>query len=329
MNHLSYDTSKVPAVGEVQERFNPKPFFVYGTATNQNAPVSSSFEPVKFPPSTKYNSPVYLPTASPSDIPPVSFVSTTEAKPHEDPYTSPYSSYNPPPKSNESDDSYEPGHNPMDSTQDDDSYAVNQHESEVDYSSHVDTPKMKDQPVEDEIKYKPFDEYSHQSYFPEQDDSGDQPDHHVNSEGFKEVHFHHPPPGYIEDVPPMATTLSGHFPHYLYDDANSDHNHYDEIEKPKEQKRVSKPQYSYYYIDRKLWYIPLYFSVYFIIYVTFLILKSIARHKIQFKHDFMDHHSRESRKFTDSSVAEDLHDIHRNVTAALEDGEKRFPLVVM
>jgi ribose/xylose/arabinose/galactoside ABC-type transport system permease subunit len=46
--------------------------------------------------------------------------------------------------------------------------------------------------------------------------------------------------------------------------------------------RVNKRPYSYYFIGKKLWYIPLYFSIYFIIYVAALVLKSIARHKINF-----------------------------------------------
>jgi hypothetical protein len=40
--------------------------------------------------------------------------------------------------------------------------------------------------------------------------------------------------------------------------------------------------YSYYYIGRKLWYIPLYFSLYFVIYVAALIIRAITRHKITF-----------------------------------------------
>jgi hypothetical protein len=48
-----------------------------------------------------------------------------------------------------------------------------------------------------------------------------------------------------------------------------------------EENRNKKP-YTYYYLGRKLWYIPLYFSVYFIVYITSLLVKSIARHKIKY-----------------------------------------------
>lgn len=45
---------------------------------------------------------------------------------------------------------------------------------------------------------------------------------------------------------------------------------------------ISESDYAYYYIGRHLWYVPLYFSIYFIAYVGLLVLKSIARHKVLF-----------------------------------------------
>ncbi|KAK9504833.1 hypothetical protein O3M35_009013 [Rhynocoris fuscipes] len=51
---------------------------------------------------------------------------------------------------------------------------------------------------------------------------------------------------------------------------------------PPPHKSKQTPVYTYYYLGRHLWYIPLYFSIYFIVYVGLLVLKSIARHKIQF-----------------------------------------------
>lgn len=55
-----------------------------------------------------------------------------------------------------------------------------------------------------------------------------------------------------------------------------------EIEEPEEQPRVKK--YSYFYLSRSLWYIPLYFTVWFTFYVTWLILQSIGRHKVNIMH---------------------------------------------
>lgn len=39
--------------------------------------------------------------------------------------------------------------------------------------------------------------------------------------------------------------------------------------------------YSYYYLGKKLWYVPLFFTLWFCFYVAALIIKSIARHKVQ------------------------------------------------
>lgn len=54
----------------------------------------------------------------------------------------------------------------------------------------------------------------------------------------------------------------------------------EEPEQPEEQSRVKK--YSYFYLSRSLWYIPLYFTVYFVFYVTWLILQSIGRHEVKY-----------------------------------------------
>ncbi|CAH0382232.1 unnamed protein product [Bemisia tabaci] len=48
-----------------------------------------------------------------------------------------------------------------------------------------------------------------------------------------------------------------------------------------EEEDEREAQYYYYGVGRHLWYVPLYFSIYFIIYVGYLILRSIARHKVQ------------------------------------------------
>lgn len=77
-------------------------------------------------------------------------------------------------------------------------------------------------------------------------------------------HFHHPPP--LPPPPPPTTTPP---PPPLPPP---------EPEEPEEQPRVKK--YSYFYLSRSLWYIPLYFTVWFTFYVTWLILQSIGRHKV-------------------------------------------------
>lgn len=93
---------------------------------------------------------------------------------------------------------------------------------------------------------------------------------------------------------PKPIEYSGHLDHPPYDDHHSyGHHHHHEViydhipeyhtEQPEmNDQRLNKRPYSYYYIGKKLWYIPLYFSIYFIIYIAALVLKSIARHKITF-----------------------------------------------
>ncbi|KAL3290134.1 hypothetical protein HHI36_023499 [Cryptolaemus montrouzieri] len=363
-NHRSYDTSKVPAIGEVEERFNPKPYFTYGSVPGQKIPSKDIPDTVPVRTSSSISnggSPVYLPTISPPKVLQVPVLPTVEPKPHEDPYTSPYSSYNPPKQSetydsymphrdkhkqpdvkdyssfnlqnndNNSDDSYLPQ---MDSSMDNNNPSPLQ-SSEDDMENHG-PPNENDvrdmhEPPSSESEYYPSNGnyHSHKEVILDHPPSGykikkPQMDHSSPDEDIhdhKEVILDHPPPGY-EDMDHQMPPESDDFPHYLYDEGHTHHDHhvYQEVEEPKEQKRVSKPQYSYYYIGRKLWYIPLYFSVYFIIYVTFLILKSIARHKIQFKHDFLDHHNRESRQLTND---EDLNNLHQNVSVALANAERK------
>jgi hypothetical protein len=48
-----------------------------------------------------------------------------------------------------------------------------------------------------------------------------------------------------------------------------------------EEKRNKRP-YTFYYIGRKLWYLPMYFSAYFATYLTLILVKAVARHKIIF-----------------------------------------------
>ncbi|KAI4502704.1 hypothetical protein M0802_001748 [Mischocyttarus mexicanus] len=68
-----------------------------------------------------------------------------------------------------------------------------------------------------------------------------------------------------------------HLPDYHH------HHHYTTTPRPEmNDQRLDKRPYSYYFIGKKLWYIPLYFSIYFIVYIAALVLKSIARHKITF-----------------------------------------------
>ncbi|KAL5278715.1 hypothetical protein ACFFRR_003374 [Megaselia abdita] len=132
-----------------------------------------------------------------------------------------------------------------------------------------------------------------------------------------------PPPGYIPDgndhdhdhhhhhehIPEI--TDDHHHDHFedhgvkafdyhdlVYDDHFFHHHHHHPTEppppppppsteapEPPPEPRVKK--YSYFYIGRKLWYIPLYFTVWFSFYVLWLILKSIARHKVNLPNHYV------------------------------------------
>lgn len=145
-------------------------------------------------------------------------------------------------------------------------------------------------------------------------------------------------PSYLEKFPPKSqfpSYIDTSFPldhdheHFHYDhDDDDDHNfhhdviydhppdHYDHhpmttttttttTEEPDmNDQRLSKRPYSYYYLGKKLWYLPLYFSIYFIIYIAALVLKSIARHKINFPNTLA--HLADSRSIRNSPSWWDL-----------------------
>ncbi|XP_066258913.1 uncharacterized protein [Euwallacea similis] len=125
------------------------------------------------------------------------------------------------------------------------------------------------------------------------------------------------------------------FPHYLYDQHHYDHHIYEEIPHTtmapaKEDKRVSSTHYSYYYLGRKLWYIPLYFSIYFIIYVTVLIVKSIVRHKVKLKYKWYEHDSsKEARSLNlDNIKEEEVTEVHRIVGSGLKNAISKYNSVL-
>lgn len=97
------------------------------------------------------------------------------------------------------------------------------------------------------------------------------------------------PPSGMGD-PPSGDDHDHHHHHHDYPDIiyDFDHHHHHHHEEPPpeptttteapEEPRVKK--YSYYYLGRKLWYIPLYFTLWFCLYVAALIIRSIGRHKV-------------------------------------------------
>lgn len=146
--------------------------------------------------------------------------------------------------------------------------------------------------------------------------------------------------GKANDDDDMAPPPEHHYPHlpkyvekdpHQYNFADYYHHPYHHVyhevhhkptttttEAPKEETRVSSSHYSYYYLGRKLWYIPLYFSVYFICYITALILKSIARHKVSLVHTYG---AKEARSFDGASDNSGI-----ETRRIIEDTENRYAM---
>jgi hypothetical protein len=80
-----------------------------------------------------------------------------------------------------------------------------------------------------------------------------------------------------------------------------------------------KNPYTYFYVGRKLWYIPLFFSAYYIVYLFALVVKSIARHKIIFP----SRRSTSNKRDLNSEQTE-IEDITQQITTALEKTDRLY-----
>jgi len=78
--------------------------------------------------------------------------------------------------------------------------------------------------------------------------------------------------------------------------------------------------YTYFYVGRKLWYVPLFFSVYFMFYVLALVVKSISRHKIVFP---TTKWSRDQKRDLNPAQMQ-LDEITHQVTTAVETTERLY-----
>lgn len=140
---------------------------------------------------------------------------------------------------------------------------------------------------------------------PPKDDMGPPPDDHIYPYSYYGDHDH----GVV-----------------YHDDHHKEEEEPEEDHPMKDEDRESKRPYTYYHLGRKLWYVPLLFSLYFIVYIASLILKSIARHKVELPeklwelndhhhHDHHDEHSRRNRKIEDAT---------RNVYDSLDKAKNKF-----
>lgn len=120
--------------------------------------------------------------------------------------------------------------------------------------------------------------------------------------------------------------------HHDFDDHDFYHHHHHHhttttTTTTTEMPRVNR--YSYYYLGKKLYYLPLYFSVYFIVYVGALVIKAVLRHKIVYPNSyrpnsdtaaFFSKRSIDSRDFSN----ERLHEITGKVTHAIAAVAERY-----
>lgn len=85
-----------------------------------------------------------------------------------------------------------------------------------------------------------------------------------------------------------------------------------------EEKRNKKP-YTFYYIGRKLWYLPMYFSAYFAAYIAAILLKAVARHKIRYPLQYWT-----GRSLGNGFKKRELELVTEVITKALETTERRY-----
>lgn len=114
------------------------------------------------------------------------------------------------------------------------------------------------------------------------------------------------------------------YPMYHDDFHSAEDHHTDEhFDHAVDEDRVNKKPYSYYFLGRKLWYVPLLFSVYFIIYIGALILKSFARHKIHFPEKIWDLHE-DVYGHAKNGEQRKIDEITENYENAVEKAKNKF-----
>ncbi|KAJ8940153.1 hypothetical protein NQ314_010824 [Rhamnusium bicolor] len=356
---------KLPAVGEViQDRFNPRPYFDYGKIPPKKSQPSATYgAPMQIPDTNSAQissamgfdslsaaastaQPVDLYTSpytsyNPPELKPNNHAASYSYPPNQDFYAAPSPAvdmYDYKPKA--------PEQSPMTS------YATLGPPINLHYGSENGDGGMAPEDHNHQVDAPPSDhipKYQNNGppdYPPKSEDDVYYP-YDVNK-GEQDMIVDHPPADYkpppppampVDLAPPPAVPMdlsspdnhASHFPQYLYDNHHYDHHVYEEVPhtttEATEHKRVSGGYYSYYYLGRKLWYVPLYFSIYFIIYVTILILKSVARHKIQYKHKWISP-ARDARQLSTDQI-QTIDHLHVNVTNALDSARKIYPTFSM
>lgn len=138
----------------------------------------------------------------------------------------------------------------------------------------------------------------------------------------------------MDSVPPVDDSGFPHdfpgsfkFHHHGFDDDHDFqyHHHHPTTTTTTETPRVNR--YSYYYLGKKLYYLPLYFSVYFIVYVGALIIKAILRHKIVYPNSWKPDGTTAtffSKRSVDAWNQTNLHEVTGRVTKAIAEAAEKY-----
>jgi len=145
--------------------------------------------------------------------------------------------------------------------------------------------------------------------------------HHHNSQDYAYVDYD---PNSPEHKPYTHDNLHDYQPVYHMPPPDSTNQHMNlmepmETHEPEPEEKRNKKPYTFYYIGRKLWYLPMYFSAYFAAYVTTILVKAIARHKIRYPLQYWTGRSLDSRfNKRELELATEM------ITKALETTEHRY-----
>ncbi|XP_069963224.1 uncharacterized protein [Bactrocera oleae] len=190
-----------------------------------------------------------------------------------------------------------------------DDMEADDHDHDQDHPPPVDDTEYPTPPpgwVEQQPDAAPIHSYPHHSY-------------HDHSYGFHD-HF----PSYPHYYP--------HYPESIYADHHHHHDHpaptlppvTTEMPPPEPPPEPRVKKYSYFYIGRKLWYIPLYFTVWFSFYVLWLILKSIARHKVNLPNHYVSKRSLPDFVATETRAKEYINELTVSVLERIENFQRNY-----
>ncbi|XP_045494754.1 homeobox protein 4 [Colias croceus] len=116
--------------------------------------------------------------------------------------------------------------------------------------------------------------------------------------------------------------------HHDFDDHDHDYHHHHHHPEPSTTEMPRVNRFSYYYLGKKLYYLPLYFSAYFIVYVGALVIKAVLRHKIVYPNSWRPNDTTASffsKRSVDEFLSnENLHEMAGKVTHAIATAAEKY-----